>query len=58
MGAPSWVYMRRIEREQAEHSSDVSKLNTQIGELQKENEELRKKVKELEDENLRLKNGH
>jgi cell division protein FtsB len=55
MGAPSWVYMRRIEHEQAAHSNDVSKLNSRIAELQQENEVLRKKVKELEDENLRLR---
>gem|GEM_PF-5116145 len=58
MGAPSWVYMRRIEHEQAAHSNDVSKLNSRIAELQQENEVLRKKVKELEDENLRLRHGH
>jgi cell division protein FtsB len=55
MGAPSWVYMRRIEHEQAAHSDDVSKLNAKIAELQQENEVLKKKVKELEDDNSRLK---
>jgi hypothetical protein len=58
MGAPSWVYMRRIEHEQAAHSNDVSNLNSRIAELQKENEALRKKIKELEDENLRLRCGY
>jgi cell division protein FtsB len=57
MGAPSWVYMRRIEHEQAAHSSDVSILNSRIAELQQENEALKKKVLELENENTRLKNG-
>jgi outer membrane murein-binding lipoprotein Lpp len=56
MGAPSWVYMRRIEHEQAAHSSDVSRLNSKIAELQQENEALRKKVSDLEEENLRLRN--
>ncbi|MCW4010962.1 MAG: hypothetical protein NWF05_10140 [Candidatus Bathyarchaeota archaeon] len=55
MGAPSWVYRRQIEREQAVHSSDVTRLNSRINELQQENATLRERVKELEDENAKLR---
>lgn len=49
-GAPSWVYKNQISSQAASYDSQIYRLNDRIKELENENEALKKRVKELEEE--------
>ena len=48
-GAPSWVYKNQMSIQAASYEAQIERLNRRIKELEKENEELRRKLQALEE---------
>ena len=55
-GAPPWVYKREMATRQMSHDSHVRSLEEKIRELEKAKSELMRRIEDLEKENTDIKN--
>lgn len=49
-GAPPWVYKNQMASQASSYNSQIGRLNDRIKELENENEALKKRVEELEEQ--------